>query len=85
MPSAYVDGLHYSYHTCGAKNTFVTWFDASELSATPHHLPDMIATVSHYVKSSSVGIEISHREFRGGASLDEGSGAILLCHCLTPY
>ena len=45
----------------------------------------MIATVSHYVKGSSVGIEISHREFRGGASFDEGSGVILLCHCLPLY
>ncbi len=67
MPSAYLDGPHYSYHTCGSENTFAEWFGGG--AAEAYHLTGLIGTVEHYVKATSIAIESSRREFSGQGDL----------------
>ena len=80
MPSSYLDGPHYSYHTCGSDNTFVTWFEGT-VGVGEHHLPELIATIGHYVKATSISIESSQREFNGLSNLQ--CPVATTCPCTT--
>jgi hypothetical protein len=64
----YFPEISYSYHTCGASNTFDAWFAGSGSSSSTHKLTELTGVVKGYLTSVLSTVEDNQAELTGSSS-----------------
>jgi len=67
--SSYFKGMRYSYKTCGASNTFDSWFGANAAASGAHALTDIADVVEGYLHSITNVMESNYLEIANTPSV----------------
>ena len=77
--AVYLEGLSYSYFTCGNGNTFDAWFGSESSSGTSNHsLTDLVSLLHGYTESISNALEENHAEAQSATGCSPASS----CDCV---
>lgn len=77
--SSYFPQLFYSYATCGATNTFQSWFESS--GTTVHTLPELVDLTGDYLKSAVADLEAKEADMRGSTTPCPYDSSCRCCGC----